>query len=370
MDWIKEFKWFHAHPELGFHEYKTTKRIKDALDENGVEILKSGLETGLIAIVRGKHKGKSIAIRGDIDALPIIEKTNLKYKSKHDGVMHACGHDLHIVATLGAAVAVNNLKDNLKGNVYFIFQPAEEAIYGADTVVATGLLKDVHEYYCIHSEPSMEIANIGIVSGGVRAATDQFKIEISGVGTHAAAPHLGSDPIEITAQMISALRTFADRELDPLERRVISFTHVEGGSAWNIIPEKVFFEGTVRTLSDNARATIKKNFKEIVSQFNGIGGVSCSLTWTDGPAPVINDDELLKICTQAGTRLKLTVVNSEPTMLGDDFSAFLSNGNKGAYIKFGVGIGKGLHNPQYKVDTRSIEPAIAYLTEIVKCALS
>ncbi len=368
-NWTEIFEWFHQNPELPYKEFETTKKIREILEEEQIEIIESGLETGLIAVIRGGKEGKIIALRADIDALPIYEESGLAYASVNKGVMHACGHDFHAVATLAAAIRLNRQKNELNGTIYVIFQPGEEAFGGAESVVDTGLIDDVQEFYCIHTEPAFDAGCVGVTPKGVRAAGDRFRVDIKGVGTHGAAPHLGDDPIEIMTQMIGTLRALADRKVDPLEPRVISFTRVSGGSAWNIIPTHVFFEGTVRTLSKESRKTIKDNFAAVTESFNKLAGAECALTWTDGPEAVINDIRLCEIAREAAKRAGLPLPYSPPTMASDDYSAFLSSGKPGVYVRFGVGKGHGLHHPQYCVDEEAIAPAIDYMEALALTAL-
>ena len=188
----EEFKWFHSHPELSFEEFETTKRVRQLLENAGIEILDLPLRTGLVAVIRGGESGPTIAIRTDIDALPIQEKTSLAYRSIHSNVMHACGHDFHLTSVYGAALQLHALRKDLKGTIKIIFQPAEEIFSGAVHVMETGVLDDVDAIFGLHANPSLPIGTVAIKTGSVTAAVDRFQITLRGVGTHAATPRSGN----------------------------------------------------------------------------------------------------------------------------------------------------------------------------------
>ena len=211
---MEAFCWFHQHPELSYEEYETTARIREFLEEAGIEILPANLETGLAAVIRGEQEGPIQALRCDIDALPITEETELSYRSEYPGKMHACGHDFHITAGLGAAILLHENRKSLKGEVRIIFQPAEESSLGALKILETDLMKGVERIWGIHSDPTNPVNTIGIREGYVAAAVDRFVITIKGTGCHGAHPDDGIDPIPAAAAMVQALQTIVSRNVN------------------------------------------------------------------------------------------------------------------------------------------------------------
>ena len=195
-----QFEWFHRNPELSYEEYETTKRIKTLLQEHDIEVLDLPLKTGLVAVIRGGYPGKVIALRSDIDALPVNEETTLSYKSEIEGKMHACGHDFHLTTIYGVALLLNENAAQLHGTVKLLFQPAEESSLGALKIIETGVLDDVNAIFGIHSTSQFEVGTIGIKAGTISAAVDRFKINLKGFGSHAAHPQMAKDPIVAAAR--------------------------------------------------------------------------------------------------------------------------------------------------------------------------
>lgn len=371
-DWIEVFKWFHAHPELGFQETATTNQIHEILESAGIEIVSTGLPTGLIAVIRGKQPGKSVCLRADIDALSISEQTDLPYASQNPNTMHACGHDFHITAALAAAEKLNRVKDRLKGTLYIAFEPGEEAFLGAEKILQTGILDDVSEFYGFHADPSLQVGQAGIREGGVMAAVDRFRIDVRGTGTHAATPHFGNNPIPVLLSLISSLQTFSQRQIPPTQPHVLSFTHIAAGNTWNVIPETAFCEGTVRTLREEDRVSIRDSITRIVRGFGEMTGTDCILDWTSGSSAVFNDGALCEAATVSAAEVEMESVNYVPEMVSDDFSSFAAHnpGARGLYLKIGTGIGYPLHHPKFKVDPDAIAPAAELLSAILAKTLS
>lgn len=366
------FKWFHANPELGFKETETTKKIREILVINGIDIVETNLSTGLIAVIHGKKQGKTVCLRADIDALPIQEETGLDYASCNTNVMHACGHDFHTTVALGVAIRLNRIKNQFSGTVYIAFEPGEEAFDGAKHILGTGVLKHVSEFYGFHADPAMSIGEAGIKVGGVMAAVDRFRIDVKGIGTHAATPHLGNNPIVALSSLMSDLQSFAGREIPPSEPVVISFTHIDGGTAWNIIPNIAYLEGTVRTLSDEVRRTIRESFHRIVQGFKDITEAECELQWIRGASAVINSVSLCNMAENSAKEEGMKSVNFIPEMVSDDFSSFteLNEKAKGLYLKIGTGKGYPLHHPKFKVDPEAIDGAVSFISNILYKTLS
>lgn len=358
------FEWFHAHPELSYEEYETTKKIKDILDKEGIEILPYELETGLVAIVRGKKQGPVQALRCDIDALPVLEETGLAYASIENGKMHACGHDFHIVAGIGCAILLNERKDELKGTVKIIFQPGEESARGALKILETDAMENVEKIWGFHADPTNEVGVIGIREGYVAAAADKFIVRIRGVGCHGAHPDDGVDPMPIAAGIIQALQTVVSRNINAFHPALISVTRLEAGHTWNVIPETAYLEGTVRTMDKEDRALAEKRMREIVENTAKAYGGKAIFEWHPGSPAVYNDAKMVELAKEIATCRKLQVVPQEQSMGGDDFS-FYEESIPGCYIKIGTGVGQTIHQPGFKVDERVILPASLYMAELI-----
>ena len=245
----------HRFPELSNQEVETTARLRRQLMQHQIRLLDVPLETGLIAEV-GPSQGPLIVLRGDIDALPIEEQSDVAFRSEHPGVMHACGHDFHSAAVLGAAILLKQQEAQLPGRVRLVFQAAEETGLGAPEVIATGALQDALAIFGIHNDPSLPAGVIGSKAGPLTAAVDRFDITLTGTGSHAAKPHEGNDPIVIAAQLISAVQTLISRNAPSAENAVVSITQIHSGSTWNVIPDSAWLEGTVRSFSAATRARI------------------------------------------------------------------------------------------------------------------
>ena len=255
---------FHKHPELSFQEKRTSKIVGDRLESYGLKVSRNIGKTGVIGVLKGKTSGKSIALRADMDALPIIETTNCKYSSKNKGIMHACGHDGHTTMLLGAAKYLSENND-FDGNVYFIFQPGEEGFAGGQKMIQDGMFDDfkIDEVYALHNWPELPIGTIGVNNGPMMAAVDEFDIIVKGKGGHAAFPQNTVDPIVISSQIILSIQTIISRFISPVEKALISITKINGGSAYNVIDDKVVLNGTVRTFNPDIREKIDNVKKEI-----------------------------------------------------------------------------------------------------------
>lgn len=362
MDIKKVFFWFHEHPELPYQEYRTTAKIAELLKTTGAEILETDLETGLIAVIRGKEEGPAIALRSDIDALPIEEETDLEYKSRNPGVMHACGHDFHITSLLGAADILARRKDEIKGRIYLIFQPAEEAPGGAKKVLQTGVLKDVREYFAIHTSPDHMPGTVGIRKGAVMASVDRFQIHVNGKGSHAGHPDQGIDPIVAAAAIVQNVQTIVSRNIEPFSPGLVSITHIEGGNTWNVIPQTVYMEGTVRSLSPDVRIQIKKRLDEIAVHTAAAYGAEAVTEWYEGPPAVINDEELIKTAERAAETAGLIAEDTQPSLAGEDFSYYLENA-RGVFVRMGTGGAYPNHHPKFTVSCDALEKSAVFLAE-------
>lgn len=358
------FEWFHRHPELSYKEYETTDKIREILEDAGVEILPCELETGLVAVVRGAKEGPVQALRCDIDALPIREETNLPYASEYEGKMHACGHDFHITAGIGCAVLLNQRKDELVGTVKIIFQPGEESSLGALKVLETHVMENVERIWGIHADPTNEAGTLGIREGYVTAAVDRFVITLQGTGCHGAHPDDGADPVPAAAGMILALQTIVTRNINAFHPALLSVTRLTAGNTWNVIPGEAVLEGTVRTMNPEDRELMQRRMKEIAEGTAAAYGIKAKTEWLAGPPATYNDGKMAEECINLAQKLGLTVAPEESSMGGDDF-AFFEENIPGCYIKVGTGKGQLIHQPGFCVDERVIMPTAEYLAELL-----
>lgn len=315
---VKNRHYLHQHPEVSDKEFHTTKFITDYLKKLGYRIITpAGLNTGVIAeIGNGKP---TVALRSDIDALPIQEQTGLDYASVNDGVMHACGHDFHMASLLGAAELLADEK--LDGTIRLVFQPAEETHVGAQEVVDAGGADGIDAIIGFHEKPDLKAGEVGILPGGLMAAVDQFKVTFTGKGTHAAMPNLGNDPIIALTSTVNELQTVVSRNEDPQHTAVLSVTHIDGGNTWNVIPTTAYFEGTVRTFDHQSRETVKKHFYDIVNGEASAFDLQAKIDWIVGPDVVDNNPKLTSI-VEDETNKFAKVVKPVPSNAGEDFAYF------------------------------------------------
>ncbi|MED4584553.1 M20 peptidase aminoacylase family protein [Brevibacillus choshinensis] len=358
----------HQYPEVAYEEVETTRAIRGWLAEAGIRIVDVPLQTGIVAEVSGREDGPIIALRADIDALPIQEETGLPYASRIAGKMHACGHDFHTASVLGAAYLLKSQEEHLKGTVRFIFQPAEEKGTGAKQIVESGALEGVQAIFGMHNKPDLEVGTIGVKAGPLMAAVDGFDIEVEGVGTHAAIPEEGIDPIVAAAQIVSSLQTIVSRNISPLHNAVVSVTSIHGGTTWNVLPDKVVLGGTVRTFQDEVRAKIPGHFRRIIEGVTAAYGTKISLRWFEGPPSVNNDDWLTQLSEVAAQKVGLQVVSPAPSPAGEDF-AFYQQRIPGSFVFMGTSGTKEWHHPAFTLDDRSLTQSSLYFAEVAIAAL-
>ncbi len=364
------FEWFidlHRHPETALEEFRTTERVRSILQTNGVALLETGLPTGLIARI-GREEGPVLALRCDMDALPVTEETGLPYASQVPGRMHACGHDFHTVAVLGAALLLKAREASLPGAVKVLFQPAEEINQGANAFLATGLLEDVREYYGIHTHPEFQSGTLGIRPGPIMASPDRFSVVLRGRGGHSAQPHRTRDPIPCMAAVIQGAQTLVSRRLDPCTPAVISITHAEAGRTWNVIPETAILEGTCRTMTPEARKEAASYLCRMVRQTAEAYGCEAEFEYTEQSAPLINDAGLARFCADTALAQGFDVRPQEDTMIGEDFAMYLQH-RPGCFIRVGTGGEYPLHHPRFRADPAALLPTAGFLAALMEARL-
>lgn len=359
---------FHQHPEVSNFEFETTEYIKQLLISWHVKIVPTTLKTGVIAEVGDATKGPIIALRADIDALPIVEATGAEYTSVNPGVMHACGHDFHQTSLLGGVYELKQNEAQLQGLVRFIFQPAEETHTGADAVIAAGHIDDVKAIIGFHNKPDLKVGEVGILQGGLMAAVDQFKVTFTGIGTHAAMPQLGNDPIVALSTTINALQTIVARNIDPQQTAVLSVTHIEGGNTWNVLPENAWFEGTIRTFTNETRSLSQQRFYDIVTGQAQAFGLKADIEWLKGPDVTENNPALTEIVSDETSKF-LTVIKPAPSNAGEDFATF-SQKIPGVFVFFGSHGTADWHHPDFDVDDTALPLAVEWYVRVAKRLLA
>ncbi|PCS00925.1 amidohydrolase [Lactococcus fujiensis] len=353
----------HQNPELSELEFNTTAFLKEKIEAEGIEILPSnGLKTGFVAKI---GSGKPvIALRADIDALPILEKTGLSYASQNDGIMHACGHDLHMTSLLGAAKLLKLRENEIKGTIKLIFQPAEEIGTGARDVIAAGLVDDVQAFFGFHNIPTLPAGTIGLRDKGVMAAVEQFDVKIIGQGSHAAYPQEGRDPIVATAAIIQNLQQVVARNVPPLEAAVLSVTHIESGNTWNVLPDSARFEGTIRTFDEKMRQMTKDRFIEIVNATAIAYGVKAEIKWIMGSSATYNDPKLTAYLFEQTKAWHNATLVPEPSSAGEDFASYGDLApSVFAFIGSNAVGASGLHFADMIVKDETISVAVEYYVE-------
>ncbi len=317
-------RYFHRHPEVSTKEYNTSKVIKEELDKIGVPWVDCGLETGVLATVKGAKPGKTILLRADIDALSVHETTGLEYASENEGVMHACGHDCHISMLLTAAHILNDMKEDLCGTVKLAFQPAEESAVGAKSMIEQGALEGVDGAFGIHIWSDVETGHICCMPGPRMASADLFKIDIKGKGTHGAAPHQGVDAAVVTASVINNLQAMTSRQTSPLDPLVVTVGTVEVGTRWNVVAENAHLEGTTRCFSQEVWDAIPVLMERTVKNTAAAFGAEATVFFDRFIPPTVNDEAMSKLACDAAEKImgEGAPVEMPATMGGEDFSFY------------------------------------------------
>lgn len=359
----------HTHPELSGHEYQTAAFVAGVLSANGVHVREGVGKTGVVGEVQGTSSDRGfLAIRTDMDALPIQERTRLDFASRAAGIMHACGHDVHTTVGLGTAMVLSQLTDELLGDIRFLFQPAEETAEGARWMVQDGVMAKVTAILSLHVYPSIPAGSIGIRYGALTAAADDLEIIIIGESGHGARPHEAVDAIWIAAQVVTALQQAISRTQNPLRPMVLSIGQINGGRAPNIIADQVTLRGTVRSLHPETRTNLPNWISQIVANICACYGARYQVNYCPGTPGVQNDlalSQLLQTAAEEAWGSDRVQVLPEPSLGSEDFSIYLEH-SPGAMFRLGVGykdrsINYPLHHPQFEVDESAIITGVVTL---------
>ena len=365
----------HREPELGFDTEKTAEKVLDALDGLPLEIQTGVAQNGVVATLEGGGgNGPTVALRADMDALPIHEATDLPFASEIDGKMHACGHDGHTSMLVGAARALcqDHLRERLSGTVRFVFQPAEEGYAGGRAMIEEGVAEDVRQIFALHLWPGLKFGVAATKAGPIMAASDAFEIKIKGSGGHGAMPHLTTDAVAIAAQVVTALQTIVSREVNPVEPAVLTVGEIGAGSAFNIIPETARLGGTVRTLNAELRERIPERIEELARGIaKGMRG-DVKLDYDFSYPVTSNDADAARLALGVTGELfgeERAVELDNPSMGAEDFAFFLEK-VPGAFIWLGVGDVSNLHTPQFSFEEEILPQGAALLVALALEALS
>lgn len=383
-DLIATRRHLHRNPELSNEEHETATYVREWLSKAGVEQIESISDTGVVALVEGEREGPTLAWRADIDALPIHEQSDEPYASRNDGVMHACGHDVHTTIGLGLARELHRRRDELAGRVKFIFQPAEEATpedepVGAERMVQDGVLEEpaVDAIFALHCMPKLEVGKIGHTGGPVWAGSTLVEIEVTGQKAHAAFPHEGVDAGLVASHIVTALQSVVSRRIDARDAAVLTIGEIKSGNAYNVLPESASLTGTLRTLDESVAESAKSSIRELAENVARGFGATAEASFTAGACPVVNDGDTERAMVEAlrdaagdasttDADPDETIVDFPPQLAAEDFSAF-SRRRPSCFLFLGIrneaaGITSGLHTPTFDVDETCIEVGVDLLS--------
>jgi len=357
MAWRRDF---HRHPETAFEEHRTSSVLRKFLEGHDIPVQEMA-KTGLRGVLRGKPGGKTVALRADIDALPLKEDGDKEYKSENPGAAHACGHDGHMAILMGVIELLCRRKSTFQGNVVFLFQPSEERIPGgAKLMIEEGALEDVDAIFGLHLWQLLATGDVGLVRGAMMAQPDKFTIRVRGKGGHGSMPHQTVDPILVACHLVTNIQSIASRNVDPLKPVVISFGTIEGGTIYNIIPEEVVLTGTVRSFDADVQKLSENRLKEITDSTCTAFGAAADFQYEKGYPPVVNDEAMVDFVahTAGGILGKGKVQEVDPVMGGEDFAYFLQE-VPGAFLFFGMGDGMEYphHHPAFDIDEKALPQA-------------
>ncbi|MCU5745231.1 amidohydrolase [Staphylococcus sp. SQ8-PEA] len=367
-DYVNWRRTFHQYPEVSEQEVETTKRLKHILENYDIKILDLPLKTGLVAEIGSGED--FVAIRTDIDALPINEQVKHEFISTNQGVMHACGHDIHMATILAATTSLKTQEDTLHGRVRIIFQPAEELGYGASYITETQVLDGAKAILGFHNYPSLEVGEFAIKPGVLTSAVDRFEFKIYGKGAHAATPDQGKDPVIVLGQLINSIQSIVSRNLSAFDCAVVTIGEVSSGSTWNVIADEAYVQGTVRTFDENVRDQIQQRLDAISQGLAQAFDVDIDLNYERLPGAVVNDEELtdkaIEVAKKVGYKVEML---EQPLTIGEDFSGY-SKYYPSVFALIGSQSEYDLHHPLYDPDERILEKAPEYFVNFVKQLLN
>ena len=355
---------FHMYPERSGEEFRTSQRVKEELDKLGIPYTTAG-GTGVIGIIKGEKPGKTVALRADMDALEVYEKNDIPYKSKTDGLMHACGHDGHTAMLLGAAKVLSMIKNELKGSVKLFFQPAEETAQGALKMIDDGVMEGVDSVFAIHLWSGLPMGKISVEAGPRMAAVDVFDITVSGKGGHGSAPHEGVDALVAASDIVMALQTIVSRELSPLEPVVVTVGKLVAGTRFNVLASEAKLEGTNRYFNPKIKDVLPQAIERMAKNVAAGYRAEAHLNYQFATSPVINDPECSALATRAVEKIlgKDGLIEYEKVMGGEDFAEFLKKA-PGALALVGIGNEEKKttyphHHPNFNIDEDALEIGVA-----------
>ena len=355
----------HAHPELAFEETRTAGIVAAELARLGIPHRTGVGRTGVLGVVEGARPGPTLAIRADMDALPIHEETGLPFASTIAGKMHACGHDIHTATLLGVGAVLKDLAPMLAGRVLLVFQPAEEVLEGAAAMIADGAAEGIDLALGFHNQPDLPVGTFGYARGACLAAADRFDLVVRGKSGHAAHPYAAIDPIVAAASFVAQVQTVVSREVKPIHPAVVTIGSFQGGATYNIIPERVHLKGSVRTLHTEARDTAEAAIRRLAAGLEAAMRVTCALDYQRKVPPLVNDDRVLEpVLAAIRAQFGDAPQEGEPSMGSEDFAEFAARAPA-----FQLRIGSGapgradrLHNAGYQPDEACIQLGVQALT--------
>ncbi|MCH9669851.1 MAG: amidohydrolase [Gammaproteobacteria bacterium] len=366
----------HAHPELGFDEHRTADFVAEKLEAFGLEVYRGIGKTGVVGALRAGNATRSVGLRADMDALPIIEANEFDHRSQHEGVMHACGHDGHTAILLGAAQELARTK-NFEGQVFFIFQPAEEGLGGAQAMIEDGLFQQFpcDAIFGMHNRPSLPVGEFAVRAGAMMAGGAFFDIHIEGKGAHGARPESSIDPVIIAAQLVGSLQTIVSRNTSAHDTAVVSVTQVHAGDAYNVIPQSARLSGTVRAFSKDVMALVEERMRELAVGTAKAYGARARLDYRNIFQPTVNNVDEAEFA--AGICSELVgadqVQRNPPLIMASEDFSFMLEKVPGCYINIGNGDGEGsceVHNPGYDFNDEAIPFGVSFFVNAVEKKLA
>ena len=368
----------HAHPELAFKEGRTSDIVARELSAYGLEVHRGLAKTGVVGVLRKGTSRRAIGLRADMDALPLSEKNTFAHHSRHDGQMHACGHDGHTTLLLGAAryLAENVDQLDFDGTVYFIFQPAEESEGGAKVMIEDGLFRQfpMDSVFGLHNWPGIPVGELSAMPGPVMAGTCSFEISIRGHGCHAAMPNQGVDTLVVASHLVLALQTIVSRNLHPCESAVVSVTQIHGGAALNVIPDDAVLRGTIRSFKPEVQTMVEQAIARLCEGMASTYGAQISMRFDQRYPPTVNSAAETELCRRAATAVlgEENVRCADLASMGAEDFAYMLQEKAGCYVWLGNGPGSGgctLHNPHYDFNDEILPLGISYWVSVVENAL-